>query len=455
MNMTVIVVGAGPVGLWLACELQLAGVSTVVLERAEEHSPHSKAMGMHVRTLEVLAMRGREQDFLDAGTRVPAWHFGMLETRIDFSVLDTPFPYMLATPQARTEALFEKYATDLGVQILRGHTVTNVTQDPESVSVEVNGTQVLRAEFVVGCDGAGSAVRKAAGIEFPGTDSTIWGYLGDVTLDNPPTQGAYTAHTQNGTLIVAPLPGGRHRVTGLDPSRQSGGEMTFEDLRASAISVAGTDFGMRDPVWLSRFGSATRQAATYRKGRTLLAGDAAHMHLPAGGQGLNVGVQDAMNLGWKLAAVAQGRASDALLDTYHTERHPVGTALLENTRAQTALISTFTEETRALRALLNTMIARHPSFSRDLAEQLTALDVAYPSSDAHPLTGTRAPDINSLFKRLHDGHPVVLDQIADNRPQWAEVRSAIIRPDGHVWWASNSAAPEADTLSRLFNLGPQ
>jgi 2-polyprenyl-6-methoxyphenol hydroxylase-like FAD-dependent oxidoreductase len=455
----VVVVGAGPVGLWLACELQLAGVSTVVLERAGERSPHSKALGLHIRTVEVFAMRGRELDFVDSGPRAPSWHFGILASRLDFSGLDTPFPYMTVMPQVRTEELLEKYATSLGVRILRGHTVTGVTQDESSVSVEVNGTQVVRARFLVGCDGAGSTVRKSGGIEFPGTDADQWAYLGDVVLDDPPAPGPHTLYTSTGMVILAPLPGGRHRVTGFDPTRQQvrGTELTLEELRASTIQVAGTDYGMRDPVWLSRFGNATRQAATYRKGRILVAGDAAHMHLPAGGLGLNVGIQDAMNLGWKLAAVLQDRASDALLDTYHAERHPVGTALLENTRAQAALLTSFTEETQALRALLSRMIARQPEFARDLAEQQTALDVAYPSPDprAHPLTGTRAPDLGgTLFSRLHDGHPVVLENITDDRPQWSQVRSAIIRPDGHVWWASDSATPDADTLSRLFRPDP-
>jgi 2-polyprenyl-6-methoxyphenol hydroxylase-like FAD-dependent oxidoreductase len=458
LSSSVVVVGAGPVGLWLACELQLAGVPTLVLEREVERSPHSKALGIHARTIEVLAMRGLASQVIDAGVRVPSWHFGMLESRMDFQELDTPFPYMLALPQVRTEELFEKRALDLGARILRGRAVTAVTQDESSVSVTLDDGDVVRADYVVGCDGAGSTVRKSAGIAFPGTDATTWAYLGDVHLDAPP-QGPYGRYTTDGALIVAPIPGGRYRVTGVDPAQQNNAPLTLADLRASTIRVAGTDFGMRDPAWLSKFSSASRQAASYRAGRILLAGDAAHMHMPAGGVGLNVGVQDAMNLGWKLAAVAQSRAPQHLLDTYHTERHPVGVDLLEHTNAQTALISTFTPEMAALRATFNKLIKSQPGVARELAGKLSGLDVAY-APDTHPLTGTRAPNLDGrLFSLLHNGHVVLLNcaghplpataafastvgvevvDMACGRPDWAGVGTALIRPDGHVWWALES-----------------
>ncbi|MFD4872940.1 FAD-dependent monooxygenase [Streptomyces sp. NPDC058420] len=490
----VIVVGAGPVGLWLARELRLAGVPVVVLERAVQRAPHSKALGIHPRTIEVLAMRGLAGPFLDGGVKVPAWHFAMLDNRLDFRTLPTPFPFMLAHPQVRTEELLEAAAVELGVRILRGHTVTGLTEDPDgtSVTVEVTGQDGVphprRARFVVGCDGAGSTVRKAAGIDFPGTDATLFGFLGDVQLDAPPKELGLVWHSEHGTLTVAPAPGGLFRVMGYDAAHQDPAEeLTLDQLRETAIRLAGSDFGMRDPGHLSRFGNATRQAATYRKGRVLLAGDAAHMAFPAGGVGLNVGVQDAMNLGWKLAAVVQHRATPDLLDSYQSERHPVGRALAEHTLAQTQLITTTSPEGKALRSLLSGLIASQPRFSRELAMKLSALDVAYPATDpdAHPLTGARAPDLvsvedgRSLFSGvLRQGRPVLLDfsgsglgaaakQAASlgvpnqasrlaphSDPAWSAVGAALIRPDGHVWWAADKSADlETDASHALQGLG--
>jgi 2-polyprenyl-6-methoxyphenol hydroxylase-like FAD-dependent oxidoreductase len=476
----VIVVGAGPVGLWLAGELRLAGVATLVLERNERPSPHSKALGIHSRTIEVLAMRGLEEQVLEAGTPLPSFHFGMLDARLDFSSLDTPYPFVLAFSQNRTEVLLERRATDLGADVLRGHTVTGLTQDDASVTVTVagpDGGYTRQAPFVVGCDGAGSVVRKAAGIDFPGSDATVFGYLGDVSLDKPPEESFLALSNADGALIVVPVPGGRYRITGVDPAHQEPGDtLTMARLRAATVRMTGTDFGMRDPVWLSRFGNATRHATTYRQGRVLLAGDAAHMNFPAGGVGLNVGIQDAMNLGWKLAAEVQGRASANLLDTYHRERHPVGAALAEHTQAQTALITAaLSPEGQALRALLNQLIGTQPQLSRALAEKLSGLDVAYPSKDreAHPLIGARAPaeDAPGLFKLLHRGRPALLT-VAGTAPAaaaehasslgveahvgalpstggraWPGVTAAIVRPDGHIWWATDR--PSTDLASAV------
>ncbi|WP_328609506.1 FAD-dependent monooxygenase [Amycolatopsis sp. NBC_00345] len=464
-NGRVVIVGAGPVGLWLACELRLAGTPAVVLEGNRTPTRHSKALGLHPRTVEVLAMRGAEEPFLAEGMRVPAWHFGMLPHRLDFRALDTAFPFMLAIPQTRTEALLSQRAAGLGVEIHRGHTVTALSQNSEAVTLEVHGpdgTYLDTASYVVGCDGAGSTVRKASGIDFPGSDAHYHGFLGDVTLDRPPAQPGTTYHTEQGALVVAPIPGGRFRVTGFDPAHQEpDAELTMAELRAVTERVTGTDFGMRDPVWLSRFGNATRVASTYRAGRVLVAGDAAHMHFPAGGVGLNVGIQDAMNLGWKLAACLQGRAGDDLLDSYHLERHPVGTALSELTLAQTELITTTSAEGMALRAWLSDTIARQPAFSRALAVRLTALDVAYPpaSPGAHPLTGARFPD---MAEYLYDGRAALLNfgdrPLAETARRaaasgvrlqhaappaadgWSEVGAIMLRPDGHVWWAGDRGA---------------
>ena len=441
-----IVVGAGPVGLLLAAELRLAGVNTVVLERAPEPFPHPKALGLHARTLEQLAMRGLADPFLAGGIRVPAWHFGFLSQRLDLSRLDTPYPFMLAFPQDRTEAVLLERALALGARIVRDTTVTGLTQNPDGVRVEAGG-RTWQAGWVVGADGAGSTVRKAAGIGFPGTDADTWAYLGDLYADAPPAPG-FGVQNERGALIVAPLPGGLLRFTGFDPRDQESGrrDLTLEELRETTTRIGGTGFGLRDPAWLSRFGNATRVAAEYRRGRVLLAGDAAHMHFPAGGVGLNLGLQDAMNLGWKLAAVVQKRADATLLDSYHAERHPWAEDVAEHTLAQTALITATTPTGQALRSLFSNLIGTLPDLSLALARRLSALDVHYPG--ARPLTGTRAAEAGLPGTQ----HPLIGTRVAaadlvDGRP---EVRgSTIIRPDGYVWWATDDVPDLGVRFSNL------
>ncbi|MGW7274514.1 FAD-dependent monooxygenase [Streptomyces sp. NPDC054864] len=449
----VVVVGAGPVGLWLAGELRLGGASVTVVEPRPVPDPHSKALTIHPRTLEVLESRGLADAFVAEGVPIPDGHFAGLETRLDFRVLDTPFPFTLALPQRRTEELFECRARELGAVIRRGHRVTALHEQ----GVVLDGSEILRARYVVGCDGAGSTVRQAAGIGFPGTDATAWGWLGDVVLNSPPSGGFAAVTHARGGLMVVPMPGGVHRIVGSDrDSVQEGrpGELTLPELRARVAAMAGSDFGMRDPLWLSRFGNASRQASAYRRGRVLLAGDAAHMHFPAGGVGLNVGVQDAMNLGWKLAAVVTGRAGQDLLDTYETERRPVGADLLVHTQAQTALMTAYSADGQALRGVLSGLIATVPELSRQLAERLSGLDVDYG-------TGRRAPDLrfadgSRLFELLRGGRHVLLDIAggaaghdvpgdavrvtaelaeAEDRADWSTIRAALIRPDGHLAWS--------------------
>jgi 2-polyprenyl-6-methoxyphenol hydroxylase-like FAD-dependent oxidoreductase len=469
----VIVVGAGPVGLWLACELRLAGVSTVVLERTAVRSEYTKGSTIHARTVEVLAMRGLAQVPLEQGVKLPNWHFGMLTTPIELTRLESPYPFVLAYPQPYLEAQLEQRAVELGAAILREHRVVGLAADEDSVRLDVTGTggaRTLEAAFVVGCDGAGSTVRKAAGIAFPGTDSTLFSYLGDVTMSDPPAQGTVAQASPAGTLIVGRLPGGRYRVAGFDPQdQQPDTPMTFDRLRASVIRAAGTDFGMGDASWLSQTGNAARQAETYRQGRVLLAGDAAHIHFPAGGVGLNVGMQDAMNLGWKLAAVARGRASLSFLDTYQAERHPVGADLLRHTLAQTGLLTNFTAEGLALRNLLAELLIEMPSLSARLAAILAGLDVHYrPSNpDAHPLVGHRVPDLptaaGNLFSLLVDGRPVLLG-FKEPAPTASGVRSVeatgawpgqdnlasvLVRPDGYVWWAADTA--DSGTIAQALS----
>ncbi|MEV6756639.1 FAD-dependent monooxygenase [Streptomyces sp. NPDC051214] len=470
----VVIAGGGPTGLWLAAELRLGGIPVTVLEARRERDPHSKALTIHPRTLEALATRGVLEPFLAEGRRIPSGHFGGLDDRLDFRGLDTPYPFTLALPQARTEELLEEHAHAAGATIRRGHQVTGLTQGEEGVSVQATGPDgpyTLRADYIVGCDGTRSTVREAAGIDFPGNDATTWGFLGDVVLDNPPQEAVLAVSGPTGGVMVVPMPGGIHRIVGGDPdSNGTGhpGELTLDGLRAKVTRIAGTDFGMRDPSWLSRFGNATRQAAEYRRGRVLLAGDAAHMHYPAGGVGLNVGIQDATNLGWKLAATVAGTAPAGLLDSYHTERHPVGADLLLSTRAQTALMNAYSAEGQDLRTLLSQLIATVPEFSRTLAERLSALAVTYPApAHHHPLTGDRAPNLElghntDLFTLLRAGRHVLLHFTGtpaqpstahivthtahrpDPRPAWSTVRAALIRPDGHVAWASEQ--PDAELL---------
>ncbi|MEV7421711.1 FAD-dependent monooxygenase [Streptomyces sp. NPDC091212] len=507
--------------MWLAAELRLGGVEVTVLETRPEPDPHSKALTIHPRTIEILAFRGAADAFLTEGVRIPSGHFGGLDDRMDFGALDTPFPFTLALPQARTEELLEEHAVAAGARVLRGHRVTGLVRHRDSVTVEVegpDGAYTLEAAHLVGCDGTRSTVRAAAGIEFPGTDATTWGWLGDVVLERPPAGPGISVSNAAGGMMAVRLPGGLHRLVGGTPQDvrpERDGELPLEELRAKTVRITGDDFGMRDPVWLSRFGNATRQAARYREGRVLLAGDAAHMHFPTGGVGLNVGFQDATNLGWKLAATVRGTAPDGLLDSYHAERHPVGAALLESTRAQTALMTAYTAEGQALRAFLSRLVATVPAFSGELAERLAALDVAYPpgppahpgvpvgtgTAEVHPLTGRRAPDLafegggSGLFALLREGRHVLLgldrdpdpdpdsdsdsdsdlnldltgadtdadttgDRLADlarargvavhsaplagtSRAEWSGVRAALVRPDGHVAWASTEPDDEA------------
>jgi len=483
----VAVVGGGPVGWMVACELALAGVSVSVHERRTERVKQSRAMTLHPRSLEILALRGLADRFLARGRPLPTAHYGVLDTRLDFSALDTAFPFTLFIPQAITEALLEERARELGVDIHRGHQVTGLRQDPEGVDVEgtlEGGTFRVRARYVVGADGARSTVRTLADIPFQGTEATMSLLLGDVVLGTPPVQPAWTTVNEHGTLMVAPLGDGRHhRVVMNDPLRSGvpvSEPVTLEELARSLRSIDGSDFGMHSPLWLSRFGNETKLAATYRSGRVFLAGDAAHIHLPAGGQGLNVGLQDAMNLGWKLAGVLRGLAPEALLDSYHRERHPVGASLLRNTLSQTALMSTFDPAGLALRETLSGLLTL-PDANRKLAEQIAALDVAYaePPLPAPPgpdkvsgLPGGRLPDLtlrgtkgasHSLYSLMHEGRwlllrrensaprpaltaawadwtNVVTADIPAREKDWGEWTSLWVRPDGHLGYVAHGGA---------------
>lgn len=476
--------------MWLACELRLANVSTLIVEQTEEIDPNSRALTIHPRTIEILASRGAHEQLLAEGARIPTGHFALLNSKLDFSALDTPFPYTLAIFQARTTALLQQRAIELGAVVRRGQCLMGFVESEESIISTIhgpNGLYTVDSHYLVGCDGTRSTVRAAAGIDFPGTASTVLGWLGDVELRDPPREPVISEWSLNGAGMIVRLADGRYRVVGINPQdvrTDWPGEFSIEELRANTIAIFGTDFGLHSPTWLSRYSNASRQATTYRKGRVILAGDAAHQHFPAGGVGLNVGVQDAMNLGWKLAATIHGWAPEGLLDTYHEERHVVGRDLLEHTQAQTALMSAFTVENLGLRAFLTTLMEERPEIEVSLTKRLTGLHVAYPSYEGHQLVGTRAPDLvfvgteGSLFSMMRGGQYILLDLSANEgisavqaahvrnvHPQrrshrgslssmhgaWSGVTAALIRPDGYVAWASEQKhhdllACELDTV---------
>ena len=490
----VVVVGGGPVGMWLAAELRRAGVTVVVLEKRAERPPQSKALTVYPRTVEMLAMRGLADRFLAEGAPVPSSHFAILGNRLDFSFLDTRYPFTLFLPQRRTEELLGDHLNELGVPLLPSHEVTGVRQHADGVEVDVvapSGPATITAAYVVGCDGAGSAVRQAAGIEFAGTPSSWYSVLGDVELAEPPAGRALTASPPGGSLYMVALGGDRWRIAVIDHATMlapPAGPVTFADLQASALRLAGTDFGMRETpdAWLSRVGNETRQVTDYRRGRVFLAGDAAHIHFPAGGQGLNLGLQDSSNLAWKLAAGLHGWAPAWLLDTYQTERAPVGLDVIEDSLAQCGLFASPGREGVALRDRFNRILGENEALCRSLAIRLSGLAIAYPATGParpapagpgqSPLAGHRVPDLplrgapaSSVYRLLnqamfvlltppqqarqpHSGDiqkysgrlAVVAGELADARPDWAGLRALLIRPDGYVAWALHESEPPAE-----------
>ncbi|WP_437799583.1 FAD-dependent monooxygenase [Sorangium sp. So ce693] len=479
MQNDVVVVGGGPVGMLLASELALAKVRVRVLEQRRTRTEQSRALTVHPRSLEILDQRGIVDRFQRRGVPMPAGHFAWLDTSLDFSRLDTRHPYTLWLAQAQTEALLEERARELGAEIQRGYSVVEVAESEGEVALRVEGPEGQveeRARYVVGCDGARSTVRRSSGIGFPGTETTVTAILGDVELDEPPAR-PFRHTCSRGSVLAAPLPPGDHegiyRFVVFDPERAhvpTSEPVTLGELESGVARIVGRGFGMRDPRWLSRFGNATRVAERYRRGRVLLAGDAAHIHFPAGGQGLNVGLQDAMNLGWKLAAEVNGWAPPRLLDSYHDERHPVGLAVGRNTEVQTKL-GDVSEAGLALRKMMSDLLAMEP-VNRRISELVSALDVAYPPGDtaaAHPWVGRRAPDralvtdrgAARLYELLPTGRFVLLDltgavDLREAGAAWSDrvdvVRATaapesdlaaldalLVRPDGHVAWASDAA----------------
>ncbi|HET9776897.1 MAG TPA: FAD-dependent monooxygenase, partial [Gemmatimonadaceae bacterium] len=375
----VLIAGAGPTGLMLAAELALAGVDAAIVERREsQHLAGSRAGGLHSRTIEVFDMRGIADRFLSRGQVAQVVGFNLV--RLDMSDFPSRHPYGLALFQNHIEQILADWVGDLGVTIYRGREVASFTQNDSGVTVEVSDGSSLRAQYLVGCDGARSMVRKTASIEFPGWDPTTSWIIAEVETTEEPVWGLRVDAT-GATQAIGKGDSGSARMVLMDREPKSG-EPTLRDLKDRLTEIYGSDFGVHDPIWLSRFTDMTRQAAAYRDRRVLLAGDAAHVHPPIGGQGLNTGVQDAVNLGWKLAQVVKKVSPESLLDTYHAERHPVGARVLKNTMAQTALRRS-DERTKALGDIIAELVVMDEPRKRLVAE-MSGLGVRYDLGDGHP-----------------------------------------------------------------------
>lgn len=478
----VVVAGGGPTGLMLAAELALADVEVVIVEpRPDQDLDGSRAGGLHPRTLEILDERGVVERFVAEGQLHPV--AGYAQIPLDVTDLPTRHNHVLGLWQRHIERILAHWVLDeLGVPIRRGQRVVGLRQDDDGVEVSVGGGDDLRAAYLVGCDGGRSTVRRAAGIDFVGLDpSTSW-MIAEAEMVDPPVG----PRAEGGGLgPVDPTTGaGPYRVVLKEPEVRTGDRPTLSELRDALVVAYGDDFGVHDPTWISRFTDAVRQASTYRDGRVLLAGDAAHIHSPHGGQGLNLGVQDAANLGWKLAQVVHGHSPAELLDTYHDERHPVGARVLQNTMAQVAS-QIADDRHRALHATLADLLALDEP-RRRTAAMITGLDVRYELGSDHPLVGRRMPDVDlhtavgpqRACELLRSARPVLLhlgdDEASDldawsdrldvvaarsDAPTWelpvvgsVDAPSAVlIRPDGYVAWVGQPADPTLEVaLTRWF-----
>jgi len=472
----VVIAGGGPTGMMLAAELTLAGTDVLIVERRPSFElESSRSRGLHSRTIEVLDQRGVVDRFLAEGRAVQVQAFAGVP--LDIGDFPTRHNYGLALLQSHFERIMSGWVDELGAPIRREREVTGFTQDDSGVDVALSDGTSLRAQYLVGCDGGRSVVRKAAGIEFAGWDATTCWIHAEVEMAEQPEFGL------RGGGGIGPAEAGRVGVTLIEPDVNRTDEPTLEDLRAALIRVDGTDHGVHSPRFISRFTDMTRQAVAYRSGRVLLAGDAAHVHAPIGGQGLNIGVQDSVNLGWKLAQVVRGTSPVSLLDTYQAERHPVGARVLQNTMAQRA-IGAGDERTAALRAILADVLAMDQP-RRHIAGMISGLDVHYDLGDGHPLLGRRMPDLDvqtangplRVFTLLHDAKPVLLNlgdaggldiapwagrvQLVDASyaGTWelpvlggvAAPAAVLVRPDGHVAWVGDGTdAGLRDALTTWF-----
>jgi 2-polyprenyl-6-methoxyphenol hydroxylase-like FAD-dependent oxidoreductase len=473
-----VIAGAGPTGLMLAGELALAGIDVAIVERrANQAITGSRAGGLQSRTIEELDQRGIADRFLSEGQIAQVAAFGSV--KLDISDFPTRHPYGLGLWQNHIERILAGWVGELAVPIYREREVMGFTQDDAGVDVHLSSGDSLRAEYLVGCDGGRSVIRKAAGIEFPGSDPTMSSLIAEAEWTEQPELGVHRTalgmyafgkleyEIRDGEIIYKD--GGAIRVMVPEPQVKTGGEPTLDDLRAALIAMCGTDYGVHNPTSISRFTDMARQAATYRKGRVLLAGDAAHVHSPVGGQGLNTGVQDAVNLGWKLAQVVKRTSPESLLDTYHAERHPVGARVLRNTMAQVALLRT-DDRTVALRDTVVELLGMDEPRKR-FAAMMSGLGIHYDLGPGHPLLGRRMPDLDvvtgtgpvRVFTLLHDARPVLLNlgepgglgispwadrvRLIEARYEGAWELPAIgtvvapnavlIRPDGYVGWVGD------------------
>ncbi len=459
---SVVIAGGGPTGMMLAAELTLARTDVLIVERrASFKLESSRSRGLHSRTIEVLDQRGVVDRFLAEGKAMQVQAFAGIP--MDISDFPTRHNYGMALLQSHFERILAGWLDELGVPILREREVTGFTQDDSGVDVALSEGTSLRAQYLVGCDGGRSAVRKAAGIDFAGWDPTTRWIIAEVEMEEVPEFGL------RGGGGIGPAEDGRVGVTLIVPDLDRTDEPTLQDVRDALIRVDGKDYGVHSPHWISSFTDMTRQAVAYRSGRVVLAGDAAHVHAPVGGQGLNIGVQDAVNLGWKLAQVVNGTSAMSLLDTYHAERHPVAARVLQNTMAQRA-VGANDERTVALRGILAEVLTMDQP-RKHIAGMISGLDVAYDLGAGHPLLGRRMPDLDlvtasgplRVFTLLHDARPVLINLAEPGRfdiTPWADrvqlinaeyaglwelpvlgavsaPTAVLIRPDGHVAWVGD------------------
>ncbi|RAJ37581.1 2-polyprenyl-6-methoxyphenol hydroxylase-like FAD-dependent oxidoreductase [Kitasatospora sp. SolWspMP-SS2h] len=462
----VLVVGAGPTGLLLAGDLAAAGLRVTVLEKRAEESNLTRAFAVHARTLELLDARGLADELIATGRAMPSLQvFGRL--RVDLAGLPTRFPFVLVTPQYHTERVLRERAVKAGADLRRGTEVTGLRQDGRGVTLTARaagGERSFRARYAVGADGVHSAVRDLLGVPFPGESAVRSVMLADVRLEREPDEPLTAGAGEAGFAFLAPFGDGWYRVIGWSREHQVPDSDPVDPAELSDLlrEVMGRDFGVREVRWTSRFHSDERQVPSYRSGRVFLAGDAAHCHSPAGGQGMNTGLQDAANLSWKLAAAVRGWAPDALLDTYQTERHPVGRAALRSSGALVRLAQGAHAPARALRSALGAAAGHLGPLAELGAKQVSGIGYAYPAEKgAHPLVGRRVPDLRlavdapggpaRLHEALRSGKAVLISNdelsVADS---WAErvVTAApadphgklrdtvlLVRPDGYAAWA--------------------
>jgi rifampicin monooxygenase len=466
----VIIAGCGPAGATLAAELRLHDVRVLVLEQDTEPVSFVRIVGLHIRTIELMAMRGLLDRIRERARQRPAAGFFAAIAKPVPPGLDSAHAYLLGIPQPVIVDLLEKHATALGAEIRRGCAVTGLQQDADGVTVELAGGERLRTRYLVGCDGARSTVRKLLGVAFPGEPSRTETLMGEMEVGAAPEEIAAKVTAVRDThtsFTVQPFGDGVYRVVVPAAAVSERAEPpTIEDFRRELRTVAGTDFGVHSPRWLSRFGDATRLAERYRVGRVLLAGDAAHIHPPAGGQGLNLGVQDAVNLGWKLAGRIRGWAPETLLDTYQTERHPVAAEVLDNTRAQMELSSP-EPGAQAVRRLLSELMD-FDEVNRHLIEKITAIGIRYDFGAEPDLVGRRLRDVEVKQGRLYDllsrGRGLLLDRTerlgvggwSDRVDHLADPTAAVdvpallLRPDGYVAWIGNEQRELEVQLARWF-----